>query len=287
MHLFERINQRDITVASTVANETPLTFRDFRRAARDSVRVVADDCAEWMAAGDQQRWGSAKEHNPMDLMGPLRLPFDSMWIEWSFPSWSQTDGTRFAAWVTADDPDADTPDGCAQVLTFVVLCARGKDALYTPVWTYLFVDEQGTMLGLANNVDPASDSATRARSWTLVPSAAIGFMNCRNIEVNEHLPAERRRRPKRGGPKIPDLLSHHVISLPRSSRPRNLNEAREAAGDAIPLHLVRGHFKTYTAEAPLLGRHVGTYWWHPTVRGLQENGRVAATYRVSPPQDHH
>jgi hypothetical protein len=34
---------------------------------------------------------------------------------------------------------------------------------------------------------------------------------------------------------------------------------------------VDGHFKTFTAEAPLFGKHVGTYWWggYPEVDRFQ------------------
>ncbi|WP_280491782.1 hypothetical protein [Nocardia asiatica] len=285
MQLFERLNQRDITVESTVETSAPLTFRDFRRAARDSVRVLAHDCAAWMA-GDIDQWASGPDHNPLDLVGPLRLPFDSMWIEWSFPDWSDSDGTHFAAWVTADEPDEHASPNAVQQLTFVTLCARGTRAWYIPVWTALTVDEHGKALGISNNVDPHSPLAARTRAWALVPCAAIGFMNCRNIQVEEVEPVQRARtsRARRRAPKRPEPLSHHLIRLPGTAQPRGLAQAREAAGAALPLHVVRGHFKTYTAEAPLLGKHVGTYWWHPTVRGLRENGQVQTTYQVSPPE---
>ncbi|MBC7299440.1 hypothetical protein [Nocardia salmonicida] len=284
MQLFERLNQRDIRVESTVPTTAPLTFRDFRRAARDSVRVAAHDCAAWMA-GDLDQWASEADHNPLDLVGPLRPPFDSMWIEWSFPDWSATDGTCFAAWVTADEPHANAPAGAVQELTIVVLRAKKTVAQYTPVWTFISVDEHGRALSVANNVDPNSRLAGQARSWALPACAAIGFMNCRNIQVTEIAPGPRRARSSnsaRGTAKKPNQLSHHVIQLPSTSQPRNLTQARESAGAAIPLHVVRGHFKTFTTEAPLLGKHVGTYWWHPTIRGLRDHGATETSYRVGP-----
>lgn len=284
MQLFERLNQREITVESTVATDAPLTFRDFRRAARDSVRVLAHDCATWMA-GDIDQWASGPNHNPLDLVGPLRLPFDSMWIEWSFPDWSGTDGTHFAAWVTADEPDENAPAGTEQVLTFVTLCANKSKAWYIPVWTFIPVDEHGKALGISNNVDPYSQSAAQTRTWALAPCVAIGFMNCRNIRVDEVEPDPLPRSPKarRRSAKKPERLTHHLIRLPGATPPRGLQQAQTAAGSAVPLHVVRGHFKTFTAEAPLMGKHVGTYWWHPTVRGLREHGQVQTTYEVGPP----
>jgi hypothetical protein len=42
--------------------------------------------------------------------------------------------------------------------------------------------------------------------------------------------------------------------------------------------MVRGHFKTYTAEA----KHVGTYWWQPAIRGDREHGVVQSSYKSDP-----
>lgn len=49
-----------------------------------------------------------------------------------------------------------------------------------------------------------------------------------------------------------------------------------------PLHRVRGHFKTYTQEKPLLGKLTGRYFWHPHVRGKEEFGRIHKRYRAVP-----
>jgi hypothetical protein len=57
--------------------------------------------------------------------------------------------------------------------------------------------------------------------------------------------------------------------------------------DAERQYLARGHFKTYTPDAPLLGRHVGTYWWEPQVRGRKELGSVVKDYALQEAQDPH
>ncbi|WP_225050582.1 hypothetical protein, partial [Enterococcus casseliflavus] len=51
------------------------------------------------------------------------------------------------------------------------------------------------------------------------------------------------------------------------------------------LHTVRGHFKIFTEDKPLLGKHVGTYWWGWQVRGSKEVGEVVSDYKVSAPSD--
>lgn len=47
------------------------------------------------------------------------------------------------------------------------------------------------------------------------------------------------------------------------------------------LHLCRGHWTTYTAERPLFGRLVGTYWIPDHKRGNPELGRVIKDYALS------
>jgi hypothetical protein len=43
---------------------------------------------------------------------------------------------------------------------------------------------------------------------------------------------------------------------------------------------VRGHFKHYTAEAPLFGRMTGTWWWSPTLKGDAAHGVVEKEYQI-------
>lgn len=49
------------------------------------------------------------------------------------------------------------------------------------------------------------------------------------------------------------------------------------------LHLVRGHFATYTPDKPLFGRITGTVWKPSHVRGDAAEGIVAKDYRVKAP----
>jgi hypothetical protein len=46
------------------------------------------------------------------------------------------------------------------------------------------------------------------------------------------------------------------------------------------VHLCRGHFKTYTDDNPLFGKHVGKYYWQPSIRGKNKKGIVAKDYSL-------
>jgi len=88
--------------------------------------------------------------------------------------------------------------------------------------------------------------------------------------------AQRRFGPKRGG------YRYHTLTIRINGRPRSLREVA-GSGDhgSMPLHWVRGHFKTYTPEAPLLGKYEGTFFWPAFVRGEARNGVVDKTYRIA------
>lgn len=105
---------------------------------------------------------------------------------------------------------------------------------------------------------------------------AIGFMNCRNVTT------ERVERPNKVGKKQrrprPPKLDYHTIVLPNMRS--QSGSVKGPKQDIMPMHQVRGHFKTYTAGAPLMGQHVGTYWWGWQVRGKSENGVVVSDYKV-------
>ncbi|MGX9900770.1 hypothetical protein ACW0JT_14530 [Arthrobacter sp. SA17] len=59
----------------------------------------------------------------------------------------------------------------------------------------------------------------------------------------------------------------------------------EAADGTDRCHLARGHFKTFTEGAPLLGKHAGTYWWGWQVRGQEGSGVIEKTYTLRAPGD--
>ncbi|WP_194838474.1 hypothetical protein [Nocardia sp. XZ_19_369] len=287
MRLFERINRRGVTLRPMAKpHDRPLTFHDVRQAVRRSVRVIADDCAAWCAEAPEQ-WRSTPSHNPLDKVGPLRLPFDSMWIEWVYPKSPHSDGTNFAAWVTADDPQPyeHAPPGTVQIVNSVLFTGQKSAVRYSPVEVTMAVDAHGTCIGLDSF--GAYDSAyTDYTFGALIPQiAAIGFMNCRNVEVADSGESERVRQPgkrtKHSAQRL-EPLRHHTIVLPTRGHLRTIASAQAVSGGPAALHKVRGHFKTYRPDAPLLGRHIGTYWWHDAVRGLREQGVIEASYRVGP-----
>jgi hypothetical protein len=51
------------------------------------------------------------------------------------------------------------------------------------------------------------------------------------------------------------------------------------------LHICRGSFATYTEDAPLFGRVVGTVWRPPHVKGNEAAGKVNKNYKIKRPKN--
>lgn len=113
---------------------------------------------------------------------------------------------------------------------------------------------------------------------------SISFMHCKNVEVRPVVPPEKlshKHRKAYGH----ELVRYHVLDVQPIRR--ILDRYKKGTRDDLrnALHICRGHFKTFTPDAPLLGRHVGTYWWGPQVRGSQERGTLLKDYRVNAPRE--
>jgi hypothetical protein len=94
----------------------------------------------------------------------------------------------------------------------------------------------------------------------------FALMNCKNIVEREVPPAiQPRAARRRGEPWV--SYRHHVLEVRPFSRRKIADGAPLDPGSSTAIHWVRGHFKRYTQERPLLGRFTGTYWWQPHLAG--------------------
>lgn len=106
---------------------------------------------------------------------------------------------------------------------------------------------------------------------------ANSLSTCGNVEFREHnsgVGKKRERQEHKG------LVWHRLVikkSVRGGSGKSSDGETHEPVNR---MHLMRGHFKTYTKENPLLGKHTGTWWWSPTVRGDATVGHVIKEYEV-------
>lgn len=121
-------------------------------------------------------------------------------------------------------------------------------------------------------------------SYVLPVLFALSLMHCRNVEIRTAAPdpqaarVHRRRHHHR-------LVRYQVLDIEPMRRILNQAGATDpqAGGLRRALTICRGHFKTFTQDAPLFGKHTGQFWWAPYVRGNPDVGIVVNDYRVHAP----
>ncbi|MDL9938723.1 hypothetical protein QSJ18_18405 [Gordonia sp. ABSL1-1] len=264
-----------------------------------AVKVRADSASDMYWQTPKEVWNRESD------FPPIRLPFPSIWMEWSQPDAWLTDGNRLVhrqdteigvhrAVLLREAPGGDNqyfkigdrvlpvrrPKGTAHTFTISCHMLREGKACFFPFVGVVHVDEAGVQLQETRWAGPSDDPRTRDTVDLLhvqfgKPALlAVGLMNCKNVELGEHessVPIGRRQRRRNRG------IAYRTIDIPGHAR--GVSSATGESG-RMSLHRVRGHFKTFTADAPLLGQHVGTYWWGWQVRGKQKNGVNVTDYRI-------
>lgn len=256
--------------------------------------------------------------------GELLLPFDYMWIEWfsvrNFGT-ANKDAVPLHIAMECLRLCSRTADGLLQEGEALTSDVGKYDWCVTP-WLFNLADQvpveiqnvvlvqfndEGQFLGVSarectskgwvacpatdfQNVEEVLDPQGRRVGLVAVSTlidmmwnglVGLGFMNCKNVGLQRvERPVKQPRKARR---QRPPKVDYHTIVLPRPKGAPSGNGSANKTGE-IPLHHVRGHFKTYTPQAPLLGKHVGTYWWSHYVAGNPERGEVISDYRIKEPQ---
>lgn len=208
-----------------------------------------------------------------DQMGPQNLPFGNMWIEratsFTFENRMECFGVaslfRGTELGHASELFLATDAGIIQLQTQLVIRHSADGEI-----------ETAGVVDLRNGeiYESGSNEWGTCLRLSLGSLVAVGLMNCKNVRTERiERPA---LQPKKARRKRPAKLDYHTIVLPNSA-----SSGVSYGGSAeLPRHMVRGHFKTYTDESPLMGRHTGTYWWGHHVRGEARNGITVTDYKV-------
>lgn len=110
--------------------------------------------------------------------------------------------------------------------------------------------------------------------------SSLLLLNCKNITTETHNPDEalNKARRKRGRQ---ELFTYKILKLVLPAEKQGKHYKGEPTGEHNRIHFCRGHFKEYTADAPLFGKIVGLWWWQPHVRGRSRDGIVIKDYEIN------
>lgn len=223
-----------------------------------------------------------------DDFGPVTPPYPDLWIEGIDTELSKPGATcRIAARIKSS-VEGVTRTGEEKSVTSIEVFTQGPNGLAQRI---------PVSLSFTTHPDGRLDAFTRAliaeddyrifedggdevpveiaKNVSICALFALSLMHCRNVKQSAatHEPLQR----KRSSRKRP-TISYHVIDVPGY---QNIAKSTGPATGTVRLHTARGHFKTYTAEAPLMGKAVGTYYWGWHVRGTKANGEIVSSYRVA------
>lgn len=227
--------------------------------------------------------------------GVIRAPFDLMWLEFSATEDLNTYMKDIARAAADDAGQENSPItnvdgvGCfiaqpeeGQMFVTPVILVDGSGLMFTPVTAEIKYDKNGMFTGgrhIATDGEEVTDELETLTEYLISPAiTALSLINCRNVETQEtgkigfaRTGAEKRR----GEPA--KTIRYHTIVLPGGGTQSDGKGGHRATA----VHRVRGHFKTFTPERPLLGRHTGTYWWGWQVRGNPEHGTIISDYKLA------
>lgn len=211
-----------------------------------------------------------------------RLPFPSVWLEWK----DEAMGRDVACLIEEANPiqHRDAKSGGLHVLLYTIPEDSIRPKLH-PMSGVVDVDDDGTVTHVEfGTVVPSGydektlDEFQRITDLYLHTAfTALGLVNCNNVTTKEErLRLRRSGTQKRRGMAATEVRYRTIVLPGGGSEPDGRGGHRATA-----IHRVRGHFKTYTAERPLMGRGVGTYWWGWQVRGSAALGAVESDYRLT------
>jgi hypothetical protein len=280
-------------VLANFSAQMPRAVERFEPAELDGAPVIAAD----QVAGYCEQL--PRPLNMDDIVSAIAPPFERFFVEFQGVNTRELHawGVLFSE-LEPEEFDWDDKDA-AQVgwevrLTLIVEPAKG--APVGPVATYLLAvardglwlrhpDGKPVLAGQLVEFVPAPPPGVVAGSLDEIVDLVfpalltVSFMHCRNVSVSESqppAPLSQRWQKRRGRP----LVSYRVLDIAPMREILDREGEAQTKGLRHALHICRGHFKTFNADSPLFGRHVGSYWWASNVRGSSEDGRVVKDYAV-------
>jgi hypothetical protein len=112
---------------------------------------------------------------------------------------------------------------------------------------------------------------------------AISFMHCKNANIQDIDPKtaytrqERRQQERKHNR---PLCVYKTIEIEPIKKPTKNSTDSSGKEFSMPLHICRGHFRTYTENSKLFGRLVGTFWIPQHTKGSLEHGANVNDYMV-------
>jgi hypothetical protein len=224
------------------------------------------------------------EKKPLDWKKDIfnwKLPFPGIWLEFSLPRKG-----RHAVMLVEGGPCG---EGDSSVLAFPFFeqdrCIVGPFGV-----TLAKINGDGTLADYPETFHPLEDPPEETRelfqhfteTWMATAFLSVSFMHCKNVTIEPvDPPKELNRERKKAG--LKPFVRYHTINIEPMKKVLRTEGNIEVNGLKKALHIVRGHFSTYSEERPLFGKVAGTFWVPAHTRGEIKQGIVVSDYNVKAP----
>lgn len=238
-------------------------------------------------------------------------PFDYLWLEFTRPpsayriegevfAWPKIGFLRAGALLETRDLGAHSdPRWHVQFMNWYEI---SRDILVTPdkkgyaryplLRGEYWLDAQGEIINGIDFIEPLASMPDALRIVLSFNSQVFGdaltlamtFLNCKNVQLDHEVPhaSERTREQKRLNqwPKA-DHDFHTIHLTPLREVTRNAASGVSSSDAHKRLHIVRGHFRTYTDDKPLLGKPgLSGQFWIPQHTAGKAQGGISADYEI-------
>jgi hypothetical protein len=255
---------------------------------RKAIRINCDNVAEYyFEVSNKEIW------KPNDFIN-VAPPWENMWFEYRLKHTI----TQIFLGLTKSLSIGVYVDILTDGLNYEYICrfindVSDKGLVQVPFILHFSVDKNGSILtykdtnktwGLeAYKTAPNQDMLDSAVWMIKVPLLSLCFCHCKNITLLENKPPNKLNIKRIKKNKKP-LLKYWTLDIgPIKEFLKNDGQIAKT-GLKKALHICRGHFVTYTQEAPLFGRVVGTFWKPMHLRGNKKEGVVIKDYKIVAPE---
>lgn len=146
-----------------------------------------------------------------------------------------------------------------------------KEAYAQVSATGMYLDGLGGMIGLPISISQLEGFP--ASSFLYCTMFALNLMHCKNVEtIRAPEPSKKAKKRQRERGMQVRYSTIHIDGMSKRYRTHGRR------GQGVALHLRRGHFRTYTEDAPLFGKWTGTWWWSPTLVGNKQHGVIKSEH---------
>ncbi len=281
------LGRRRATVAVQEASKHSASeVFDGRRLDDDVIVVVADGAAAYLA--------TFTDVVLSDLVATVAPPFNRFFVEFALQGDRMGMRSAGVLFETLRNPRDEEPGGDVGWIVHAELLGEWrKGECVGPLCKWMITlgpdgtigQEDGTdVMAEIPHIEWMTDEERdewnlRLNMYLFAALFAVSLMHCKNVDVEEVEPPERlskRNQQRHGTP----LVSYRVLEVGAMTRTLDRDGRSSEVGLGGALHICRGHFKTFTEDAPLFGSRTGTYWWADHVRGDAALGQVDKSYKV-------